>query len=129
MKTYRVIYERDESGAWIVDIPDVAGCHTHGRTIEQARERIREALSACVPPKTAAAAKFNEEIRLPDRVKRYVRTVKDLRARLVAMRNELAKVERKAVKGLRKDAKLGHRDAGEILGLSHQRVHQLDKTG
>ena len=129
MKTFRVVYEREPDGRWTVHVPDVTGCHTHGRTIEQARERIREALALFVPERTAAAAKFEEQIKLPDRLDGYVRTVKQLRARLIEMREELAKVEQKAIKGLRQDAKLGHRDAGEILGLSHQRVHQLEKAG
>ena len=128
MKMFRVVYEREPDGRWTVHVPEVAGCHTHGRTIEQARDRIREALALFVPERTAVAAKFNEEIKLPGRVENYVRTVRELRERLAQTREELAKVELKAVMGLRHEAKLGHRDAGEILGLSHQRVHQLEKT-
>ena len=45
MKTFKVVYERDEEGWWVASIPDVPGCHTQGRTIRQARGRIREALS------------------------------------------------------------------------------------
>ncbi len=42
--TATVIYERDEAGWWVADIARVPGCHTQGGTIEQARERIRDAL-------------------------------------------------------------------------------------
>jgi predicted RNase H-like HicB family nuclease len=48
MKTFAVIYERDEAGWWVADVPDVPGCHTQGRTIEQARERILDVLSLYV---------------------------------------------------------------------------------
>jgi predicted RNase H-like HicB family nuclease len=48
MKTFRVIYERDEAGWCVADVPDVPGCHTQGRTIVQARERILDALSLYV---------------------------------------------------------------------------------
>ena len=41
MNRYKVIYKRDESGAWIAHTPGVPGAHSYGRTIEQARERIR----------------------------------------------------------------------------------------
>lgn len=78
MKTFRVVYEREPDGRWTVHAPDLTGCHTHGRTIEQARERIREALALFVPERTAAAAKFEEQIKLPDRLDGYVRTVKEL---------------------------------------------------
>jgi predicted RNase H-like HicB family nuclease len=45
IRTYMVIYERDEEGWWVAGVPDAPGCHTQGRTIEQARERILDALS------------------------------------------------------------------------------------
>ncbi len=43
-KSYRVTYERDESGWWVASVAGVAGCHTQGRSIQQARRRIQEAL-------------------------------------------------------------------------------------
>jgi hypothetical protein len=33
-----------------------------------------------------------------------------------------------ALSVLRKDMKLGHRDAGHLLGLSHQRIHQIEQA-
>src|SRR5436309_356773 len=63
---YRVIFERDESGAWIARVPSVRGCHTHGRTLEQARRRLREALGLWVDD--ADTAELVEDIRLPARV-------------------------------------------------------------
>jgi len=126
VKKFRVVYERVPDGRWIVSVPAVPGCHTHGRTIEQARGRIREALALYVPDRTAAAAEFDEMIALPKQVDRRVRQVRELRDRLATVKQELAAEERLAVRSLRKEAKLGHRDAGEILGLSHQRVHQLE---
>ena len=44
MKRYPAIFERDESGSWLARIPSIRGCHTYGRTLEQARTRLREAL-------------------------------------------------------------------------------------
>jgi predicted RNase H-like HicB family nuclease len=63
MKTFTVIYERDEAGWWVVEVPDVPGCHTQGRTIEQARERILDALSLFVDD--ADQVLLREEARLP----------------------------------------------------------------
>ena len=45
VKTFIVIYERDEADWWGADVPDVRGCHTQGRSVEEARERILHALS------------------------------------------------------------------------------------
>jgi len=41
-----VVYELDESGHWIATVPAVKGCHTYGRSIYEAAERVREA-SGC----------------------------------------------------------------------------------
>jgi hypothetical protein len=43
---YRVAYERDaNSGWWVATVPELPGCLTQGRTIEQTRKRIREAIA------------------------------------------------------------------------------------
>ena len=43
-KTYTSLWEHDGL-MWFVRIAEIEGCHSQGRTIPQARERIREALS------------------------------------------------------------------------------------
>jgi predicted RNase H-like HicB family nuclease len=35
-KTYRIAYERDESGWWIASVRGVRGCQTQGRSVEEA---------------------------------------------------------------------------------------------
>ena len=66
MKTYTVIYERDEDGWWVAEVPEVPGCHTQGCTIEQARERILDALSLYADDTTHIL--LREEARLPENV-------------------------------------------------------------
>lgn len=39
------MFEQDETGAWIVDVPSLPGCHTYGTTLDDARVQIREALA------------------------------------------------------------------------------------
>ena len=43
VNTYHVAYERDDSGWWVASIREVRGCHSQGRTIDEARRRVREA--------------------------------------------------------------------------------------
>jgi predicted RNase H-like HicB family nuclease len=64
MKTFTVIYERDEAGWWVADVRDVPCCHTQGHTIEQARERILDALSLYVEDTDQIL--LHEEARLPE---------------------------------------------------------------
>lgn len=122
---YRAVYERDPDGRWIVEIPEVAGCHTYGRTIDQARSRIREALGLYV--EDAADAEIVDDVRLPVRALNLVRGAKKLREKVARQETMMVEAQVKAVKTLREGLKLGHRDAGRILGLSHQRVQQLEK--
>ena len=41
---FTIIYERDEDGWWIANIPEVPGAFSRGRTRKQARENALDAL-------------------------------------------------------------------------------------
>ena len=41
---FPVIIEKDSDGFFVADCPDLAGCHTQGRTIEEAITNIRDAI-------------------------------------------------------------------------------------
>ena len=42
---YRAIFEHSAEGHWLADVPELPGCSVSGRTIAEARERLKEALS------------------------------------------------------------------------------------
>jgi predicted RNase H-like HicB family nuclease len=44
--TYTATFERQRNGHWTVEIPDVPGCYAAGRTLDEARQAIRQALAA-----------------------------------------------------------------------------------
>ena len=46
--TYQVELARDKGGWWVASVPAVPGAHTQGRSIAEAKNRIREALSLWV---------------------------------------------------------------------------------
>jgi len=64
MKTFTVTYERDEAHWWVADVPDVPGCHTQGRTVEEARDRILAARSLYVDDSEQIL--LREEARVPE---------------------------------------------------------------
>ena len=41
---FKVIVERDENGVYVAEVPELPGCYTQGKTLEEARERIKEAI-------------------------------------------------------------------------------------
>ncbi len=124
-KTYKAVFERDESGAWIVRIAEIRGCHTYGRTLDQARRRIREALSLWVDD--AEDAVIEEEIRLPAAARQALQRAKRARARADRERSRAQEETERTARALLDEVGIGMRDAGELLGISHQRVQQLVK--
>ncbi|MBS3091132.1 type II toxin-antitoxin system HicB family antitoxin [Candidatus Pacearchaeota archaeon] len=45
---YNVIIEKDEEGWFVASVPEIQGCHTQGKTIQQVLERIKEAIEVCL---------------------------------------------------------------------------------
>ena len=121
--TYRVVLERDESGAWIARIPSVPGCHSHGRSLVEARRRVREALSLWV--EDSDSAELVDDVRLPRDALAAVRRSSRSRARLAEVRSEASTATADAVTRLVDDLGLGVRDAAYLLGVSFQRVQQV----
>ncbi len=46
-RTYPLVITRGEDGWFIGFVPTLHGCHTQGKTPEQVRERIKEAIALC----------------------------------------------------------------------------------
>ena len=43
-----IIIETDEDGIFIVSCPQFKGCHTYGKTIDEALVRIKEVIELCM---------------------------------------------------------------------------------
>ncbi|MBI2018216.1 type II toxin-antitoxin system HicB family antitoxin [Candidatus Daviesbacteria bacterium] len=41
---FPVIIEKDEDGFFVADCPEIQGCHTQGKTLEEAITNIRDAI-------------------------------------------------------------------------------------
>lgn len=121
--TYTAIYKRDtDDDAWLVHIGEVAGCHTYGRTLAQARERIREALGLFVDD--AESAEIVDHIEIAKTVKATIARARRARDEATKAQEAASKAMREAIARLR-GAGLTVRDVGDLLGLSHQRVAKI----
>ncbi|HEY9755950.1 MAG TPA: type II toxin-antitoxin system HicB family antitoxin [Oculatellaceae cyanobacterium] len=123
MSIYTIRYEKDVTGWWVATVKEVRGCHTQGRTIDQARRRIREALGLFVDH--ADKAKLIDDVVLPANARTLLKRVLSTRKRAEEEAIKLQNSTAEAAEVLTKDVGVSVRDAGELLGLSHQRVHQL----
>jgi predicted RNase H-like HicB family nuclease len=122
-RTYTARLEQENDGRWSVELEEEPRVHTWGKTIDQALNRMRE----------AAALWFRTDEALIDLVPRPVlpkataSTVEQARKAREQARN----ANRLAIEQTRKAAvaltgrRISMRDAAAILGISHQRVHQL----
>jgi predicted RNase H-like HicB family nuclease len=128
---YRVVFEPDEGGGWHAYIPKVRGCRTWGRSLQAARRYIREALATCVDvlgddaERIAREAQLEEAVKLRGAAKKALTEYRDARKR-AAQLADLAQLRAgRAAAQLTRRAHLSLRDAGELLGVSHERVHQM----
>lgn len=45
---FKAIIEQDEEGFFVASVPAIPGCHTQGKTYEEALENIKEAVELCL---------------------------------------------------------------------------------
>lgn len=119
MRDYRVVYEQDERGWWVASVPQVAGCHTQGRSLATARRRIREAIEVCTGEKRV---ELHEDIK--------VREARPALRKLAAAQKKLEQAQQAYAKSSSEALGLlvrtmSTRDASVIVGLSHQRIAQV----
>lgn len=127
VKTYHVAYERDKSGWWVASVRGLSGCHTQGRTVDEARRRIVEAMALFVD--NPRAAKIVDDVKLPTGAAKAIRMYTTLRKKADQEDRRAAMAARRAVRLLRGGRlRMSARDAARLLGLSHQRVHQLGQN-
>ncbi|MGH9055864.1 MAG: type II toxin-antitoxin system HicB family antitoxin [Acidimicrobiales bacterium] len=44
VRTYTIVVEPDETGDFVVSVPALPGCFTHGTTVEECKQRAVEAI-------------------------------------------------------------------------------------
>jgi predicted RNase H-like HicB family nuclease len=43
---FAVLVEKDESGYYVASVPELPGCHTQAKTLDELSKRIKEAIEA-----------------------------------------------------------------------------------
>ena len=45
---FDVVIERDSEGYFVASVPQMPGCHTQARSLDEVSDRIREAITLCL---------------------------------------------------------------------------------
>lgn len=101
------------------------GCHTQGRTLDEARRRVREAMALFIDD--SESVEIRDEILLPKAVQQSIKKVAESRHIAAKLQKQSAGALEKAVKQLSERLSLSTRDQADLLGLSHQRIHQIKR--
>jgi len=46
-REYTVIIEQDEEGYYVAEVPELDGCHTQAKSLDELMERVRETIELC----------------------------------------------------------------------------------
>ena len=46
--TFDVLINQDEDGIYIAKVPEIEGCYTQGKNLQETLERIKEAIEICL---------------------------------------------------------------------------------
>lgn len=123
-KTYKVTYERIEDGWWLANVHGhgVQGVFTDGRSIEEARRRVREPLALAIGDDEAEAAVLEDSF--PAAITGTVAKLQKARVEAAAASHRVVELQQRAARELTEQHGLSVRDAGALLGLSGAMVHR-----
>lgn len=65
VRTYTIVVEPDETGYLVVTVPALPGCVTHGKTIEECKDRAVEAIEVHIAGLLADGQPVPEELVSP----------------------------------------------------------------
>lgn len=47
-KKFTILIEQDEDGIYVAKVPNIQGCYTQGKSVQEVLERIKEAIEVCL---------------------------------------------------------------------------------
>jgi len=127
LKTYTARCQR-VGDWWAISVPELKGVNTQVRRLEKADAMVRDAIALFLD---APADSFDIKIEpiLPPDLQKKVGRARKVRGEAELLQAEAVTASAAVAADLVQGAHLTVRDAGRILGISHQRIAQLIKAG
>lgn len=124
-KRYTARY-RFEDGDWIVEVDEIPQVHTFAKSLAKAQAHIRDALALWLQLDDATSLNIEERYEgLPKNLMAVVTRANATRAQASELSERAQQLTASAARSLIVDLGMSGRDAAQLLGVSHQRVHQL----
>jgi predicted RNA binding protein YcfA (HicA-like mRNA interferase family)/predicted transcriptional regulator len=126
MTTYNVHVTR-EGEQWLADVPELEGTQTYAPNLTALDRYVREiiVLAADLPASAVADLALNWSYDVGDQLVQQANALRAERAELAVKEKQLEQATRELAAKLTRELGLSVRDAGPLLGISHQRVSQL----
>ena len=125
-KTYTARCQRSGDW-WAISVPDLRGVHTQARRLEKAEAMVRDAIALFLDVPSDSFDVRIEPV-LPRDLQGKVGRARKVRGQAEVLQREAAIASAQVAADLVHTAHLTVRDAGRVLGLSHQRITQLLKA-
>jgi predicted RNase H-like HicB family nuclease len=121
---HRVVYRRNAAGDWVASVPGRRRLRGQGRTLRQARQRLRAALARMV--EDPFEIDFVEDVRLPPPARALLVAHWKARRRL-ERESELSDLASARALSALLGLRLNIKDVGDLLGLSPLKLVRLKK--
>lgn len=112
---------------WAISVPELRGVHTQARRLESVEATVRDAIALFLNVRLGSFDVRIEPV-LPRELQKKVEQVREVRDKAEVLQRQATMVSAEVAADLVERAHLTMRDAGRVLGLSHQRVAQLLKA-
>jgi predicted RNase H-like HicB family nuclease len=123
-KTYVVHCEWDDTGWWVVTVPEVHGAVTQSRRLDHVTRDVAEVLSLLTGERPDEYD-LDLEAHLPEAVGVDTEWARALRREAERAAAAAQEATAQAARRLHAATRLTYRDIGALLGISHQRAQQL----
>jgi hypothetical protein len=126
MTNYHVQVTR-EGGQWLADVPELEGTQTYAASLTALDRHVREAivLGADLPDDAMSSLELTWTYDIGNQLSKRAAAIRAERATLAAKEKKLDQATRELAAELTEEG-YSVRDTGPLLGISHQRVSQLN---